>query len=90
MGILSNLEFFILPTDPFPDKVTLNKRIGITQQYVKQLTAHAIVTMYDGDNIIGSCTCSNCKKRINLFSIFCSHCGAKIVDRQIHNDDNTV
>ena len=66
---------------PVPDaEVFLDK-------YYKRTYAKAIVTMCDDDNIVGSCKCSNCRNQIDLFSKFCSNCGAKLTGRIIFDKD---
>lgn len=59
-------------------------------KYYKRIYAKAIVTMFDDDCVIGSCKCSNCNSNIDIFSRFCSNCGAKINGRSeiIEGDGN--
>ncbi len=80
-----------------PDVITLVSSIFSTNgkilldKYYKRIYAKAVVTMFDDDHIIGSCKCSNCNSNIDIFSRFCSNCGAKISGRHvkvIEGDDN--
>ena len=53
--------------------------------YIEQIKAFAEVTMMDDDLTIDSCRCSNCKRSIDIFDKYCSHCGAKLTERrEIH------
>lgn len=60
--------------------MTTNAKVFL-DKYYKRTYAKAVVTMFDDDGIIGSCKCSNCNSNIDIFSKFCSNCGAKINGR---------
>lgn len=62
---------------PFRFASTSNSEV-VLDKYYKRTYAKAIVTMFDDDCTIGSCKCSNCNSNIDIFSKFCSNCGAKI------------
>lgn len=65
---------------PFMFTATSNGK-AFLDKYYKRVYAKAIITMLDDDCIIGSCKCSNCNSSIDIFSKFCSNCGAKISGR---------
>lgn len=78
---------------PFPEKIVL-QRLFTTfddpkteELYFKRVYCYAIVQMYDEDNVVGSCICSNCNNSLGLFEKFCPHCGAKIQGKKILDKD---
>ena len=74
----------------FPERVIAHNLVlgimsDIYQVYYPVVKAAILVRM-DDDRAIGNAKCSVCSGSIGLFDKYCSHCGAKLVERQYIDD----
>ena len=73
------------PRGPFPGKIYAHSLCMSDESvlYVPRIDAHAVVVMEDDDDVVGHCYCSNCNDSINTFDTYCSHCGARLIGKNI-------
>lgn len=87
------IRFHLVPHQKLPKRVILSRFNNLAfsvettdHVYVPLVEAFIDIHMMDDDCTIGSSTCSNCKKNVDIFSKYCSNCGAKLKRREISDD----